>query len=193
MIEIGNVVVSLDVLREKFVCNLSACQGACCIEGDAGAPVTFEEIARIEELLPILWDDLSLQARKVINKQGVAYADPEGDMVTSIVNNKDCVFTCYADDGTCYCAIEKAYRAGKTDFYKPISCHLYTIRVSQFGDITALNYNRWDICRAALLLGQRENVKVYQFLREPLIRQFGEEWYAELSAVAEELVRQGLL
>ena len=113
MIQIDNVVVSLDVLREKFLCDIKACHGQCCIEGDAGAPLELDEVAALEEALPVIWDDLSPEARKVIDKQGVAYVDEEGDLVTSIVNGKDCVFTCYDEKGTCLCAIEKAYRAGK--------------------------------------------------------------------------------
>ncbi len=193
MIQIGDVVVSLDVLKEKFLCNLDACKGACCIEGDAGAPVELDEIEKLEEVLPIIWEGLAPEAREVIDKQGVVYTDQEGDLVTSIVHNKDCVFTCYDERGCCYCAIEKAYREGKTDFYKPVSCHLYPIRVGDYGPYKAVNYNRWDVCKAAVLLGQKENLPVYKFLKEPLIRKFGEEWYAELAEVTEELERRGMI
>lgn len=193
MIQIGDVVVSLDVLKEKFLCNLDACKGACCIEGDAGAPVELDEIEKLEEVLPIIWEELAPEARDVIDKQGVVYTDQEGDLVTSIVHNKDCVFTCYDERGCCCCAIEKAYREGKTDFYKPVSCHLYPIRVGDYGPYKAVNYNRWDVCKAAVLLGQKENLPVYKFLKEPLIRKFGEEWYAELAEVTEELERRGMI
>ena len=193
MIQIGDVVVSLDVLKEKFLCNLDACKGACCIEGDAGAPVELDEIEKLEEVLPIIWEELAPEAREVIDKQVVVYTDQEGDLVTSIVHNKDCVFTCYDERGCCYCAIEKAYREGKTDFYKPVSCHLYPIRVGDYGPYKAVNYNRWDVCKAAVLLGQKENLPVYKFLKEPLIRKFGEEWYAELAEVTEELERRGMI
>ena len=117
MIQIDDVVVSLDVLREKFLCDLDACKGECCIEGDAGAPVELEEVEKLEEVLPVIWEELSPEAREVIDRQGVVYTDSEGDLVTSIVGGKDCVFTCYDERGYCYCAIEKAFRAGKTDFY----------------------------------------------------------------------------
>ena len=120
MVQIDDVIVSLDVFREKFVCNLDACKGECCIEGDAGAPVELEEVEKLEEVLPVIWDELSPEARAVIDKQGVVYTDSEGDLVTSIVNGKDCVFTCYDDKGYCYCAIEKAYREGRCNFYKPV-------------------------------------------------------------------------
>lgn len=193
MIQIDDVVISLDVLQERFLCNLDACKGECCIEGDAGAPVELDEVAKLEELLPLLWEELSPDAQAVIKKQGVAYADHDGEMVTSIVNGKDCVFTCYDERGYCYCAIEKAFRAGKTDFYKPISCHLYPIRVGNYGPYKAVNYHRWSVCQAAVLLGKKEDVAVYQFLKEPLIRKFGEAWYSELELAVAELKRQNLL
>ncbi|MBQ6037097.1 MAG: DUF3109 family protein [Bacteroidaceae bacterium] len=193
MYQIGDVLISDEVLTERFICDLKECMGACCIEGDAGAPLELDEVLEIEELLPVIWDNLDLQARKVINKQGVAYTDPEGQLVTSIVNGKDCVFTCYDEKGCCFCAIEKAFREGKTKFYKPISCHLYPIRVKQVGDMEALNYDRWTICKAALLLGQKEDVRVYEFLKEPLIRKFGEAWYQELVEAVEELKRRGYI
>ena len=154
---------------------------------DAGAPGDLDEVEKLEEVLPIIWEELSPEARAVIEKQGVVYTDQEGDLVTSIVNNKDCVFTCYDEKGCCYCAIEKAYRDGKTDFYKPVSCHLYPIRIGDYGPYKAVNYHRWDVCKAAVLLGKKENVAVYQFLKEPLIRKFGEKWYQELEVAVKEL------
>ena len=193
MIQIGDTVVSLDVLREKFLCDLDACKGACCIEGDAGAPVEPEEVMKLKEILPAVWNDLSPQAREVIEQQGVVYTDQDGDLVTSIVNGKDCVFTCYDERGYCFCAIEKAFRAGKCDFYKPVSCHLYPVRVSDFGPYKAVSYHRWDVCKAAVLLGRKKNISVYRFLKEPLIRKFGEDWYAELELVAEEMKSQHLV
>lgn len=193
MLQIQDVIVSFDVLTECFSCDLNCCKGECCIEGDAGAPVTPEEIAQIEELLPTVWDDLSIEARKVINSQGVAYTDPEGELVTSIVNGKDCIFTCYGDDGCCYCAIEKAYRNGLCKFKKPVSCHLYPIRVKKMGEYYGLNYDRWDVCRAAVIKGRKDGIPIYRYLREPLIRRFGQAWYDELELTVEELKRQGLL
>ena len=127
MVQIEDVIVSFDVFREKFLCDLQACRGICCIEGDAGAPVEAEEAEKLKEILPLVWDDLSEEAKAVIEQQGVTYVDEEGDLVTSIVNGKDCVFTCYDETGCCYCAIEKAYRDGRCDFYKPISCQRYMV------------------------------------------------------------------
>lgn len=193
MIQIDDTIISIDCLKEKFCCDLEACQGACCIEGDAGAPVELDEVAEIENALPAVWPMLSASAQAVIDKQGVVYTDEEGDLVTSIVNGRDCVFTCYDEKSSCYCALEKAYREGKTSFYKPVSCHLYPIRLDKIGDCMALNYNRWNICKMAVLKGQQLNLPVYRFLKEPLIRRFGEAWYKELEAAVEELKAQGYL
>ena len=193
MIQIDDTIISIDCLKEKFCCDLEACQGACCIEGDAGAPVELDEVAEIENALPAVWPMLSASAQAVIDQQGVVYTDEEGDLVTSIVNGRDCVFTCYDEKGCCYCALEKAYREGKTSFYKPVSCHLYPIRLDKIGDCVALNYNRWNICKMAVLKGQQLNLPVYRFLKEPLIRRFGEAWYKELEAAVEELKAQGYL
>lgn len=193
MIQIDDVVISLDVLRAKFFCNLDVCKGACCIEGDAGAPVELDEVAELEKALPIVRDDLSKEALAVIDKQGVVYTDCDGDLVTSIVNGKDCVFTCYDEKGCCFCALEKAYRKGLLSFYKPISCHLYPIRMKDFGECKALNYHRWDVCKSAVVLGEAKNMPLYQFLKEPLIRRFGEDWYAELEDAVEELKKRGYM
>ena len=232
ILDIDNILVSSDVLTEHFACDLEKCHGRCCIEGDAGAPVTIDEIEHIEYNLDQVWPLLSAQAQSVIDKQGVAYTDQEGDLVTSIVGGKDCVFTCYDDiklslpsensessrnpgisgksgksgiSGTlgifgnsassdrivkncCLCAYEKLYRQNKIQWCKPISCALYPIRVKTLrGGITALNYHRWDVCRDAVERGKREGIKVYQFLREPLIRRFGAEWYEQLCVAADEM------
>ena len=192
MIQIEDIVVSSDVLTEKFICNLEACKGECCIEGDAGAPVEKNEVAELEKVLPVIWDELSPEAQAVIKKQGVVYTDQDGDLVTSIVGNKNCVFTCYDEKGCCYCAIEKAYREGKCNFYKPVSCHLYPIRIENYGPDTAVNYHRWDVCKAAVVLGKLKGVPVYQFLKEPLIRKFGAEWYQMLSDCADEWMKQNM-
>lgn len=193
MIQIDDTIISIDCLSEKFCCDLEACKGECCIEGDAGAPLELEEVAEIEAALSEVWNMLSASAQSVIDRQGVAYTDEEGDLVTSIVNGKDCVFTCYDENGCCYCALEKAYREGRTKFYKPISCHLYPIRLKKIGDAVALNYNRWDVCKMAVLKGKQLDLPVYKFLKEPLVRRFGEAWYTELESAVEELKAQGYL
>ena len=154
ILDVGGVLISSDLLTECFCCDYEKCQGVCCVEGDAGAPVTLDEIAGIEDALDTVWGDLSASAQAVIDKQGVAYTDKEGDLVTSIVRGKDCVFTCY-DGDNCLCALEKAYRQGKTRFCKPLSCSLYPIREKNFGNgVIGLNYNRWEICRDAVEKGK---------------------------------------
>ena len=188
ILEVGGVLISSDILTERFCCDYEKCKGICCVEGDAGAPVTLDEVAGIEDALDTVWPDLSASAQSVIDKQGVAYTDKEGDLVTSIVRGKDCVFTCY-DGDSCLCALEKAYRNGKTRFCKPISCALYPIREKRFsGGLVGLNYNRWDVCRDAVEKGKALDLPVYQFLKEPLIRRFGEAWYQELCEVADLLL-----
>lgn len=185
IIEIDNVLVSTDIFTEYFCCDLDACKGICCVEGDAGAPVTIDEIAGIEDAIDTVWDDLSATARAVIDKQGVAYTDRDGDLVTSIVGGKDCVFTCY-EKGCCLCALERAWRAGKTAFCKPISCALYPIREKKLSNgMVALNYNRWDVCHDAVKKGNELRLPVYRFLRDPLMRRFGEDFYQQLCDAAQ--------
>lgn len=192
IIQVGDVLLSSEILTERFCCDLDACKGACCVEGDAGAPVTMDEIAEIEDCLDAVWGDLSASAQAVIDKQGVAYTDQEGDLVTSIVRGKDCVFTYY--EGCCLCTLEKAFRAGKTRFCKPVSCALYPIRAKKIGEgLTGLNYNRWEVCKAAVEKGKALDLPLYQFLKDPLIRRFGEDWYQELLDTVKELKAQGYL
>ena len=184
ILEVGGILISSDILTERFCCDYEKCRGICCVEGDAGAPVTLDEIDAIEDSLDAVWTDLSASAQSVIDHQGVAYSDRDGDLVTSIVHGKDCVFTCY-DGDNCLCALEKAFRSGKTRFQKPISCALYPIREKHFdGGLTGLNYHRWAVCADAVEKGKALDLPVYRFLREPLIRRFGQQWYDELCEVA---------
>lgn len=198
ILQVGDVLISSDILTERFCCDYEKCKGICCVEGDAGAPVTIDEIAEIENCLDDIWSDLSASAQAVIDQQGVAYNDRDGDLVTSIVNGKDCVFTCYGDlevngkniRNCCHCALEKFARKTNAPFIKPISCSLYPIREKQFSNgLVGLNYHRWDVCKDAVALGRKLNIPVYQFLKEPLIRRFGVQWYEELENVVEELTK----
>ena len=193
MLEIQDTLVSLDLFTQRFCCDLERCKGQCCIEGDAGAPLSVEEIDEIENVLPVVWDDLSPESQAVIKKQGVAYTDASGELVTSIVGNKECVFTCIDADSRCQCVLDRAFREGKTRFQKPLSCHLYPVRLKQVGDATAVNYDRWDICHCALVLGRKQGIALYEYLREPLIRRFGEEWYEEVCTAARELKQAGYI
>ena len=187
IIEIDDILVSSDIFTEEFCCDLDACKGICCVEGDAGAPVTLDEIGGIEDALDTVWDDMSASAQAVVDKQGVAYTDRDGDLVTSIVGGKDCGFTCYEGD-CCLCALERAYRSGKTGFCKPISCALYPIREKRLGNgMIALNYNRWDVCRDAVKKGRELHLPVYKFLKEPLIRRFGAEFYEKLCEAGKQI------
>lgn len=209
IIEIQNVLVSMDIITECFCCDLEKCKGQCCIEGDAGAPVTMDEISEIENHLDEVWPLLSASAQAVIDTQGVAYNDPDGDLVTSIVNGKDCVFTCYDDlsftdkmggksrevnvKNCCLCAYEHLYRQGKIKWCKPISCALYPIREKTLKNgLVGITYNRWEVCKDAVTKGKELNIPIYIFLREPLIKRFGQEWYDELCQVAEEIKAQGI-
>lgn len=185
MFEIDNVLVSLDLAEVFFCCDIEKCKGECCIEGDAGAPVTREEYERLKEIVPLVEDEIAPQAREVIASQGVGYIDEEGDLVTSIVDGRDCVFTCYAPGGVCLCSIEKAFRAGLTDFRKPSSCWLYPLRLTEYPTFTAVNYHRWKICREAEINGRRLGIRLYQFMKEPLTARFGAEWYADLKGACE--------
>ncbi len=190
MLQIGDTLISLDLIEDYFVCDLDSCLGECCIEGDAGAPITEEEDAKLRELIPQIIDELNPGAQEVIREQGPSYIDEEGDLVTSIVNGRDCVFTTYGPGGQCWCALEKARREGRPGFFKPISCSLYPVRVRQLGEYTALNVHHWKLCKCARTLGKIKGIRAYQFLKEPLERRFGKEWYRELEVAAEHFLQQ---
>lgn len=190
MLEIGNVLVSLDVLERFFCCDIEKCLGQCCVDGDAGAPITEAELEQMRQALPEVIDDLLPASRRVIEEQGLAYTDEEGDLVTQIVDGGNCVFSCYGAGGVCMCAFDKAYREGRISFRKPISCYLYPVRVKEYDGFTAVNYHRWKICKCAEVLGRARGLRVYEFLREPLIERFGQEWYDELELTCREYLRQ---
>lgn len=190
MLQIGHTLVSLDLVERFFVCDLDACLGACCIEGDAGAPLAPGEDERIRAVLPEVMDSLTPSAQRAIREDGSSYIDPDGDEVTQIVEGRDCVYTCYAPGGKCLCALEKACREGRIPDVKPISCRLYPVRLKDYDGFTAVNFHRWKICRPAEALGRKMGVRAYEFLRGPLIARFGEEWYAELELTAKEYLSQ---
>jgi hypothetical protein len=203
MVEILGVLVSLDIFSEMFCCDLTKCHGACCVEGDAGAPVNMDEVSELEDACDVIWKDLPAKAQQQIEAEGVVYPDRDGDLVTQIINNKDCVFVRYDNISTdggktkgprcALCAIDSAFREGRVKWQKPISCALYPIRIKEIGDSPALNYHRWDICKPARELGKKLNLPIYKFLKEPLIRRFGQEWYDECCIVAEELKKAGYI
>lgn len=185
MLQIQNTIVTLDLAEEFFCCDLDKCLGACCIEGDAGAPVTIDEVEKIEEALPVVEPEMLPRAVEEVRQNGVAYVDQEGDLVTTILDGRNCAFTCYAPGGICLCALEKAFREGKTGFKKPASCSLYPLRLTTYPTFTAVNYHRWKICRDAVANGRKKGIRLYQFLRGPLTERFGQEWYDELAQACE--------
>ncbi len=189
MFQIQDTLVSLDLAERFFCCDLEACKGECCIEGDAGAPVTEAEVAEIEKALPVIAGDMLPAGRREVEENGVSYIDCEGDRVTTIVDGRNCAFTCYAPGSICLCAIEKARRAGKIAFRKPISCYLYPVRVTEYPAFTAVNYHRWKICHSAEVNGRRLGIRLYEFLKDPLTERFGKEWYDELALCCREYLK----
>jgi hypothetical protein len=187
LVEIQDKIVSTQIFERQFVCDLNACKGACCIEGDGGAPVTEEEVKIIEANLDKIRPFMRPEGIAAVEIQGVVYHDADFEPATTLVNGAECAFVFFDQKGIAKCAIEKAQREGLIDFPKPISCHLYPIRTKQFSDYTALNYEKWDICEPACACGEKLEVPVYKFLKEPLLRAFGEGFYNELEKVATEL------
>ena len=185
MFQLGKTIVSEDILAKDFVCNLSACKGACCVDGDAGAPLSKEETAILESIYPQIKPFLRPEGIAAIEAQGSWAIGAEGELETPLIENRDCAYVIY-DGPTALCGIEQAYNQGVVSWKKPVSCHLYPIRVKDFTEFAAVNYDKWDICSDACLLGKELQVPVYKFVKEALIRRFGIDWYTELEQVAEE-------
>lgn len=182
MYVVDHVYISDDVAEEAFVCDLQKCKGACCVEGELGAPLETVELIILDEIYEAVAPFLTEEGKAAIKQQGKYVEAEEGEYVTPTLNGAECAYAFYDEQGTLKCGIEAAYRAGKTDFQKPISCHLYPIRVTALAQEEALNYHRWDICSPACQLGESLKVPVYRFLKEPLIRRYGAEWYTKLEA-----------
>lgn len=184
MILLQNTLVSEDVIDEHFICDIEKCKGACCIEGDKGAPLDSDEVsilsADYQKIAPFLDED----GRNWIEAKGFYEIDDDGEAVTTCLPDGRCSFVVKESDGSLACGIEKAHYAGASDFLKPVSCHLYPIRVNKYADYHAVNYHRWDICSAACALGDKKGVRIYEFLEASLRRKFGDDWYEELSALA---------
>lgn len=186
MFQIGKTIVSEDILEKEFVCNLTACKGACCVDGDSGAPLLKEELAILEQIYPVVKPFLRPEGIAVIEEQGTWVTDKDNELGTPLINDKDCAYVIF-DKDTALCGIEQAYNQGLIDWKKPVSCHLYPIRIKDFSSFQAVNYDRWDICSAACSLGKELEVPVYKFVKEALVRRFGTAWYEELEKVAEEI------
>lgn len=180
MIVVDNAILSDDIKDHFFVCNLEKCKGACCVEGDLGAPLTYEETGKLEEIYEDVKPFLTRKGRQAIEDQGRFIIDSENDYSTPTINGRECAYALYDKKGILKCGIEQAYLAGKTDFKKPISCHLYPIRVQTYDEYDALNYDRWQICNPACDFGRELNVPLYKFLKDALVRKYGEAWYAKL-------------
>lgn len=186
MIELGNVILSDDIKEKFFVCNLEKCKGACCVEGDLGAPLENDELIKLVEVYEHVEPYLSEEGKKAILEQGKYVLDEDDEYSTPTIEGKECAYAIYDEKGILKCGIEQAYLDGKISFKKPISCHLYPIRAKKYDEFEALNYDRWSICSPACSLGEELQVPVYKFLKDALIRKFGEQWYSDLVKLIEE-------
>ena len=190
MFQLGKTIVSEEIFEKEFVCNLTACKGACCVEGDAGAPLEEEELPILDKIYEEVKPYLRPEGIQAIEEQGLYTTNEEGEHETTLVKGKECAYVIFDDKKTALCGIEAAYRDGKTDWKKPISCHLYPIRVQDFKAFAAVNYHHWGLCDDACSLGKELGVPTYQFLKEPLIRKFGENWYLELEKIADKYLKE---
>lgn len=179
MLIVQHCIVTEDIAECCFWCDLERCKGQCCVEGDAGAPLTDEEVAELQRLLPQVKPYMSPAGRDAVEVLGVSETDCTDEPCTTLVDDRECAFVVW-HEGKALCALERACRDGQTRFLKPVSCHLYPLRITDYGEFTAVNYHRWDVCRDAVREGERRGVPLYVYLREPLVRRFGEQWYAEL-------------
>jgi hypothetical protein len=186
MIEIGKSIVSLELITSNFTCNLKACKGACCVIGDSGAPLEDDEVELLKEIYPLLKPFLSEESIATIDTFGTSVVDFENDKVTPLNNGKECAYTIFKD-GIAFCGIEKAYNEGAVPFRKPISCHLYPVRIKKYKAFDAVNYDRWDICKPAITLGDELKMPVHRFVKDALGRKYGEEWFKLLETAARNL------
>lgn len=185
MIQIENQIISVDIFEKHFFCDLKSCKGACCVEGDSGAPLDDCELQKLKDSYDKIKPYMKKAGIKKVEKTGLAVYDEEGDLTTSLINNRECVFVT-EENGISFCAIEKAYLDGKTDFKKPISCHLFPIRITQYEEFEAINYEKIKICNPACSCGEKLKIPLYVFLKEGLIRRYGNNWYNKLLKIAVE-------
>jgi hypothetical protein len=189
MFQIGKTIVSEDIIEKDFVCNLSACKGVCCVKGDAGAPLENDEIKILEDIYDTVKPFLRKEGIEAIEKQGTYIVTEKGELETPLVNGAECAYVTFDEKQTAMCGIEQAYNKGLVDWKKPISCHLYPVRVEEYSDFAAVNYHKWQICDDACTLGKELQVPVFKFVKDALLRKFGEDWYSELEKTAEKLGR----
>lgn len=183
MIAVKDTLVSDDLLEKKFVCDLNACKGACCVEGDGGAPLEQSELKQLADNFDVVKKYMTAEGVLAVEKNGFFEVDRNGDYETPLVEGKHCAFVFFEENGTAKCSYEKAFNKGEINFRKPVSCYLYPVRLKKIGDTIAVNYHEWDICAPACSCGSSLNVKVYKFLKQPLTERFGEEWYNELDEI----------
>ena len=188
MFQLGKTLVSKELLEEAFVCDLKACKGACCVEGSSGAPLEEAETRLLDEIYPHVRAYLRPEGIRAIEAQGTHIRGSDGDWETPLVDNRECAYAVF-EDGVAQCGLERACNEGAISWKKPLSCHLYPVRVREYTQITAVNYHQWHICDPACRLGATLKVPIYRFVKEALIRKFGEEWYEELETVATEHLR----
>ena len=186
MFQLDKTIVSEEILEKEFVCNLSACKGACCVDGDAGAPLEKDELVILEEIFPVLKNYLRKEGLQAIEEQGLYTTNEQGEHETTLVTGADCAYVIYDDKNVALCGIEEAYNQGEIAFKKPVSCHLYPVRIKQYSEFAAVNYDKWEICDDACSLGKELGVPVYKFVKQALIRKFGKDWYSELERVADQ-------
>ena len=189
MFQLGKTIVSEEIIENDFVCNLNSCKGACCIDGEAGAPLEDKETEILVDIFSDIKPFLSKEGIAVIEEHGAFVKGDDGEWETPLVNNSECAYVIFSDSGIAKCGIEEAYNKGATTWKKPVSCHLYPVRVKEYSELTAVNYHKWQICDPACSLGEELQVPIYKFVKDALIRKFGEKWYAELEKVAEEHTR----
>lgn len=186
MITVGNAVISDDIAENQFVCDLQKCKGACCEEGEYGAPLEDDELETLEMIYVDIEDFLSEEGKKEIAKSGKYGKDPDGEYSTPVIKGRECAYAVRTEDSKLQCGIENAYKAGRTTFRKPISCQLYPIRITKYDHYDALNYHRWHICNPACELGQKLSMPIYKFVKDALVRKYGREWYRELQEQVQE-------
>jgi Protein of unknown function (DUF3109) len=187
MFQLGKTIVSEDIIEKDFACNLNACKGACCVDGDAGAPLEEDETEILQEIYPKVKPFLRKEGIKIIEKKGTFITTEDGELETPLINNADCAYVNFDNRGIALCAIEEAYNQGEVSWKKPVSCHLYPVRVKDYSEFSAVNYHKWEICDDACTLGKELQVPIYKFVKEALIRKFGEDWYMELEKVAHDI------
>ncbi len=186
MFQLGKTIISEEIIENDFVCNLNACKGQCCIDGEAGAPVENDETEILVDIFDKVKPFLRKEGVEVIEAQGAFVKGEDGEWETPLINGSECAYTIFSEKGIAKCGIEEAYNQGKINWKKPISCHMYPVRVKEYTELTAVNYHKWEICDAACALGEELQVPIYKFVKEALVRKFGEQWYNELEEVAKE-------